>query len=108
MNEKESTIATLEALHNGIRDLANQIGTIESFLVTHFRQYPGSHINPVWSQLTMAQAHIGTLKQLTSTNRENAHRLELDHTVGMDENGNYRRSNVPPSHPTTSILRTNL
>jgi hypothetical protein len=95
-NEKDLLIAeALEETVFAIRQLTHHTMHMDSFLMQNFRNY-GSYGANVYGTLDSISLNIAKIRELSATNRQQAHRLEkdleFDPTVGMDENGNYRRS----------------
>lgn len=81
-------ISTLTELTKSLHSLTSQVQRMDAFLHQNFRNYNSSYTG-IYSHIDKLQHDIHMLKEFTLTNKDHAHRLEQ---VGVDENGNLRRS----------------
>jgi hypothetical protein len=92
--EKELIVSTLKDLTQAISNIYTQVDHMQNFMQGNFRTFHEIHYN-TYGVLAAAQTNIQHLEQTLLSNAEQAHRLSPTEDVGRDENGNYRRGEVP-------------
>jgi hypothetical protein len=97
MNKDMIITETLNDLSVAVRQLAHQVQHQDSFLQNHFRQY-ASYGSGVYGSLDSVSLRIEQLRQLSLTNKDNAHRLERHYDEPKDDNIRFVEGDYPQNH----------
>ena len=98
-NEKKLNTEILEALLEAIERNTESILQIDSSLSNIF-QYNAYHssITPPTAEIGEVRYLLAELSRINAVNRDHVGLLSKEEPVGLDENGHYRRGQVPQDY----------